>query len=135
MSPEQVDELRRNIDAVNCSNCGAAIDLAKESICRHCGSALSVLDATQAEKLVAALRSADRSNQPVDPALPLRLEQVRRETAQAFERVDDEPGILATLQAVAAGYTAAVRAETNLNVEEPRAAVSSGPGPADGQMN
>ena len=101
MSAAQIDELRRNLDAVNCANCGAAIDLTKESVCGHCGSALSVLDANQAEKLVAELRAADRSGEPIDPALPLKLEQARREVTQAFAAMDAEPGIMDTLQSLA----------------------------------
>ena len=92
MSAAQIEELRRNIGAVNCSNCGASIDLAHHSACGHCGSPLSILDTAQAEKLVGELRSADRSNQPVDPALPLRLEQARREVARSFEGLAEEPG-------------------------------------------
>lgn len=88
MSDAQIEELRRHVAAVNCSNCGASIDLLRTSACEHCGSVLSLLDTSQAGALVAELRAADRSGQPVDPALPLRLEQVRRETARAFERQD-----------------------------------------------
>jgi len=101
MSPEQIAELRRNIDTVNCSNCGAAIDLTRDTACGHCGSALSVLDANQAQTLVAELRAADRSGQPVDPTLPLRLEQARREVDVAFEQIDTESGVVETLQSLA----------------------------------
>ncbi len=89
MTPAQVEDLRKHVGQVNCSNCGASIDLNLASACGHCGSALSMLDTNQAEKLVAELRAADRSGQPVDPALPLRLEQAKRETARAFERLED----------------------------------------------
>jgi len=88
MSDAQVEQLRRHVASVNCSNCGASIDLLTSSACGHCGSALSMIDANQAGTLVAELQAADRSNQPVDPALPLRLEQARRETARAFEQQD-----------------------------------------------
>lgn len=88
MSPAQIDELRRHVGTVNCSNCGASINLTKDSACTHCGSALSILDADRAGTLVAELRAADRSGQPVDPTLPLRLEQARREAARAFESED-----------------------------------------------
>jgi hypothetical protein len=88
MSDVQVEQLRRHVASVNCSNCGASIDLLRHSACAHCGSALSMIDANQASVLVAELRAADRSGQPVDPALPLRLEQARREAARAFEQQD-----------------------------------------------
>jgi DNA-directed RNA polymerase subunit RPC12/RpoP len=85
LTPQQIAELRKNIQMVNCSNCGAPIDLAKTSDCTHCGSPLSMLDMTQAETLVARLRDADRTDKPVDPALPLALARARREADAAFQ--------------------------------------------------
>ena len=44
-----------------------------------------MLDMQQAERLIAQLRDADRTDKPVDPALPLALARARRETERAFE--------------------------------------------------
>jgi hypothetical protein len=90
LSPEQVEELRRNVQILNCSNCGAPIDLTRESACGHFRSPLSMLDMKQAEELVTRLRQADRGDRPVDPTLPLRLEQARREVEDAFARFQHE---------------------------------------------
>jgi hypothetical protein len=90
MTAAEIAELRRNVATVNCSNCGAAIDLDHRSSCDHCGSVLSILDTAQAEKLVGELRAADRSNQPVDPALPLRLEHARRELTASFDAFEHQ---------------------------------------------
>jgi Zn-finger nucleic acid-binding protein len=84
LTPRQIAELRKNIQMVNCSNCGGPIDLAKTSACSHCGSPLSMLDMTQAETLVAALRRAGQPAAAVDPTLPLQLERARREVDAAF---------------------------------------------------
>jgi hypothetical protein len=46
-----------------------------------------MLDMKQAEALVAQLQAADRTGQPVDPALPLSLARARMETEQVFKRV------------------------------------------------
>jgi hypothetical protein len=74
---------------VNCSNCGAPIDLAEGSVCSHCGSPLSMLDMKQAQVLIAELREADeRSRQPIDPALPLELARVRRDVDLAFAELE-----------------------------------------------
>jgi hypothetical protein len=89
LPPHQIAELRKNLQAVNCSNCGAAIDLEQGSACSHCGSPLSMLDMQQAEKLVEQLRNADKSGQPIDPALPLELARARREVDAAFIGVRD----------------------------------------------
>lgn len=49
LSAVQIEELRRNVQTVNCSNCGAPVDLATGAACAHCGSPLSMLDMAQAE--------------------------------------------------------------------------------------
>ena len=106
LTPEQLEELRQNVETVNCSNCGAPVDVAHRSACAHCGSPLSMLDLHQAEKLVAQLRKADaRDHQPIDPALPLNLLRARREVEASFphDRGDWSPTDLvdAGIQAVA----------------------------------
>ena len=85
LTPQQIAELRKNVQIVNCSNCGGPIDLAKGSACAHCGSPLSMLDMNQAERLVAQLKAADSGTKTVDPALPLALARARRETESAFK--------------------------------------------------
>ena len=92
LSAQQIADLRQNVQVVNCSSCGASVDLAKGTACGHCGSPLSMLDMKQAGALVAALREADRPDRPIDPALPLRLERARREVEASFasfERADN----------------------------------------------
>jgi hypothetical protein len=84
ISSEQLAELRRNVQSVNCSNCGAPIDLAKHSACEHCGSPLSMLDLKAASALISQLQQADAPDRAVDPTLPLRLAQARRQVDIAF---------------------------------------------------
>ena len=83
LPPEQVEDLRRNVQSVNCSNCGAAIDLVSGAECSHCGSPLSMLDMRQAQALVETLRQAD-AEKTLDPSWPMRAEQVRLETEAQF---------------------------------------------------
>jgi hypothetical protein len=84
LTAQQLAELRAAVQTVNCANCGAAVDLGTRSACGHCGSPLSMLDMSQAQALVEQLQQADRSGQPIDPALPLNLERARRETEANF---------------------------------------------------
>jgi len=92
LSPAQVEDLRRSVQSVNCSNCGAPIDLAKGSACAHCGSPLSMLDLGQADALVTKLREASGStSQQIDPALPLALGRARRDVTTAFAAFDQDP--------------------------------------------
>jgi hypothetical protein len=93
LSPAQIAELRQNVQTVNCSNCGAPVDLAAGAACAHCGSPLSMLDLGQAEALVARLQGATApAAKEIDPALPFALEQARREVAAAFAEFEREPG-------------------------------------------
>ena len=86
VTPAQIAELARTLDAITCSNCGAPVSLAEGAGCAHCGSPLSMLDLRQAEALVTQLQKADaRACQPVDPLLPLRLEQARLEVESMFD--------------------------------------------------
>jgi len=47
LTPEQIAELRQNLQTINCSNCAGPIDLVNQSVCPHCGSPLSMIDMTQ----------------------------------------------------------------------------------------
>lgn len=85
LTAQQIAELRKNVQIINCSNCGGPIDLAKASACAHCGSPLSMLDMNQAERLVEQLRAADSGSKTIDPALPLALARAKLEVDQAFK--------------------------------------------------
>ncbi len=112
LTAAQIEELKRNVQTVNCSNCGAAIDLTHTSSCGHCGSPLSMLDMEQAKRLITQLQQAERADQPVDPTLPLQLERARREVETAFasfERGPDWYGNVSSFGLVGAGLAALVR--------------------------
>ena len=107
LSPAQMADLRANVQTVNCSNCGAPVDLARGINCSHCSSPLSMLDLNQAEDLIAKLRDAGHGPQPVERA-PLSAAADRRSDA-GFGRFAEDPGWY--LQASTAGLvTAAIAA-------------------------
>jgi DNA-directed RNA polymerase subunit RPC12/RpoP len=83
VSPEQLQELRNNVQVINCSSCGAPIDLARASACPHCGSPISMLDLKQAHEVVKQLQLASEPR-PLDPALPLELARARKQVEAAF---------------------------------------------------
>jgi hypothetical protein len=58
LSPQQLAELRENVQTINCSGCGASVDLARDSKCRHCGSAISMLDLKQMSRTIEQLQAA-----------------------------------------------------------------------------
>lgn len=88
LSPAEIDELRAHVQIVNCSNCGAPIDLAKGSACEHCKSPLSMLDLKQAEAVVEQLRGADRKLASVDPAVVLNAAAARMQVERAFSQFE-----------------------------------------------
>ena len=78
LSPQQLAELRRNIQSVNCSNCGAPIDLTTNSTCSHCKSPVSMLDMKQPQEMLNELKQA--AERPViDATLPLELAKAKLE--------------------------------------------------------
>ena len=87
LSASELEELRRNVQTVNCSNCGAPVDVMRGSACPHCGSALSMVDMKQAQTLVAQLREAAMPK-PIDPLLPLNLAKARQEVEDVFAAYD-----------------------------------------------
>jgi Zn-finger nucleic acid-binding protein len=112
LTTPQLAELRANVQTINCSNCGAAVDLGRSSACAHCGSPLSMLDMSQAQALVEQLQKADRSGQPIDPALPLNLERARRQTEASFAGLVRDASFLDDISAtdlVSAGLHALAR--------------------------
>lgn len=95
----QVAELRRNVQTLNCSNCGGPIDLSSHSACPHCASPLSMLDMKQAGQLVAQLQQADRSGQPIDPTLPMQRARAEREVHGAFDAFEQDAGWFSDVRA------------------------------------
>jgi Zn-finger nucleic acid-binding protein len=111
LSREEVMKLREDVQIVNCSNCGAPIDLAKVSSCSHCGSPISILDMKQPQQLLEQLRNAAEPK-PIDPALPLELARARRETERLFGPIDSEHDWVSDASSsglVASGLNAMVR--------------------------
>jgi len=58
LTPQQVAELRQNVQTINCSNCGGTLDLGKDTVCAHCGAAISMLDLKQMAKTIEQLKAA-----------------------------------------------------------------------------
>jgi hypothetical protein len=116
LSPDQVEALKRNVQFLNCSNCGAPMDLSKSTNCAHCGSPLSMLDMKQAAKLIEELKEDPRVSRRLgllDAAfLPMQLERARRETAATFDAFDHSPSWyddVSSSSLLGAGLTAVMR--------------------------
>jgi hypothetical protein len=84
LSAAQMNELRQHLQFVNCTNCGAPIDVGTASSCTQCGSPIAMLDMQHAGALVRELQRAAEPR-PIDPALPLELARARRDVEAAWE--------------------------------------------------
>src|SRR5947207_6461250 len=58
--------LKAKVQIVQCSNCGAPLDLQHDSACRYCGSPISILDPDAVAKTVNALNTAHTRLNTID---------------------------------------------------------------------
>jgi endogenous inhibitor of DNA gyrase (YacG/DUF329 family) len=90
LSLEQIKELRKNVQSVNCSNCGASINLETSSICSYCHAPISMLDMKQPQQMLEQLRQA-AVPKPLDPALPMKLASAKLELETSLADHDRSP--------------------------------------------
>jgi endogenous inhibitor of DNA gyrase (YacG/DUF329 family) len=90
LSPEQIKELRQNVQSVNCSNCGASINLESNSACPYCHAAISMLDMKQPQRMLEQLKQAAEPK-PLDPTLPMKLASAKLELETSLADHDRGP--------------------------------------------
>jgi DNA-directed RNA polymerase subunit RPC12/RpoP len=73
LNPKEVSDLTQYIKTLNCSNCGAAIDLEKSSACSYCRTPIAMLDPHQFEMTLRKLQQEEKERQAGDPLLPTKL--------------------------------------------------------------
>ena len=68
-SSDELAKLRATVRQVNCSQCGAPIDLATDTACPHCGAAITIIDADGVAKALHDLVSGGTlpTGQPAAP--------------------------------------------------------------------
>ena len=89
LSPKEIEQLRERIQTVNCSGCGAPIDLQKNTVCPYCQSPISILDLKEQQRMLADLKQAAEPK-PADAALPLKLAMAKAQTEAVLEGQDDD---------------------------------------------
>lgn len=89
---DKLKELRKQVSSVNCSNCGAPVDLHKSAGCTHCGAPLALLDPeAMAETLERLSAEHDRKTNPDGDhvAVDMALDRLRTErTFRMHEQID-----------------------------------------------
>lgn len=63
----EIERLKAHVAQVRCSGCGASVDLARDSQCGYCRSAISILDAEAVRKTLAELDAQEQRRKTVDP--------------------------------------------------------------------
>jgi hypothetical protein len=88
LDARQLADLRAHVRSVSCSNCGAPIDLAHDTVCSHCHTPLAMLDFEQVGRMMGDLRAAaERAAQPLPggvEGLALALARERQQVDAAF---------------------------------------------------
>jgi len=111
ISPDQLNELRKNVQFVNCSHCGASINLQSNSSCPYCHAAISMLDMEQPQRMLDQLKQASEPK-PLDPTLPLKVASAKMalETSLAdYDRGTEWWSNASTIGLVGAGLTVVAR--------------------------
>lgn len=68
LQSHEIASLAVTVKQIRCSSCGGPISLEKDTQCRHCGSAISVLDEAAVEKALTALHAREQQRVAPDPA-------------------------------------------------------------------
>jgi Zn-finger nucleic acid-binding protein len=96
LSAKEVEELRRHVRQVNCTNCGAPVDVERGAACGFCRTPVSILDPDQLAKAVSHLKAAEQGRQQIDPAWPLLVAAERRRAEDTFRDTFGDRGLMAT---------------------------------------
>ncbi|HUP50951.1 MAG TPA: hypothetical protein VM198_00640, partial [Longimicrobiales bacterium] len=86
LNPAEQARVRAEVKNVQCSGCGAPVDVVKGFQCEHCGSPITVLDADAVTKALDELQAAD-ARRSVDPAVA----EVRARALAAMETMRTDP--------------------------------------------
>ena len=95
LNAREMAELRTRVRQVNCSNCGAPVDVEHGVACAFCRTPVAILDPDQVRRALEELASEAR-RRPPDATLPLSLlmERVRAERAFAEATEDGALNVL-----------------------------------------
>jgi Zn-finger nucleic acid-binding protein len=84
LDARQLKELRKQLSTINCSNCGAPVELSTGSACQFCRSPLSIWDVKQIEATVRELQKAEATRKEVDPLLAMKLLRDRQKVERIY---------------------------------------------------
>ena len=90
LNPAEVKALAHRVQAIQCSSCGASVDLRQNDRCSHCGAAFALLDpAAVSEALEHFAKQAGLRPEPAAPA-PTPMTRDGRFTPEVHKRMLDD---------------------------------------------
>ncbi|NOY24303.1 MAG: hypothetical protein GXP62_00360 [Oligoflexia bacterium] len=89
LSGAKLRKLREQVSSVNCSNCGAPVDIQKTAACTHCGAPLALLDPdAMAQTLERLSAEHDRKSNPNGDTVAVDMALDRLRTKRTFTQLD-----------------------------------------------
>jgi hypothetical protein len=80
LTPKELQALKAQVRVINCSNCGAPVDLHQSMQCDHCRAPISVLDPNRVKEMLEELHAKSQRQQPPElVAMDLQLHKMRVE--------------------------------------------------------
>jgi hypothetical protein len=91
----EIDDIAQRVAVINCTGCGAPVDVRKQYACTHCRSALSLLDPQAVAKAMQGYGAAAAGPAGIQiPALADAIVMVERDRLRALEASNKQSGSL-----------------------------------------
>ena len=87
----QINELRKKVKVIRCSNCGAPISLESESSCSYCQSPISMIDPAPIQATLAELQQREDARHKVNPTVAANLVMDKLKVEQFYEQLQPHP--------------------------------------------
>ena len=92
-SPAELAKLRATVRQIACSQCGAPVDLEKDSACTHCGAAVALIDPDGVAKAMRDLSAGASAPASADPnAMRAALSDAQVNALFDLQRMDRREG-------------------------------------------
>ncbi|HEY5310648.1 MAG TPA: zf-TFIIB domain-containing protein [Casimicrobiaceae bacterium] len=111
LSGAELATLKAKVRSIQCSNCGAPVDLEHESACTYCQTPISILDPEAVARTVSELGTAEARRQSIDVNLladALLQKPPSADPSFPFELPSGKTGLAVDLVAVGVGIVAAL---------------------------
>jgi hypothetical protein len=114
LSPAELARLKETIRVVQCSSCGAPVDLEKDTACPYCRAPIAILDPDAVNATVRALASAEtkRTTIDIDAVVDSILDAHRREREESASALGWSGAGAVAVDLVALGLSAAAKVLT-----------------------